>query len=115
MARPRKKPEEKTNSFVKVYLTQGEKQTAIACAGNIPLSEYFRRAGLSARLPKLPPPEINRQTYLELAEVSESLQQIAEAIASCPQAAVDLSYITTLQQHIEQVRWQLISPEAEGP
>ena len=115
MARPKKKLEEKTSSLVKVYLTRDEKQKAIACAGKLPLSEYFRRAGLSVRLPKSPPPEINRQTYLELAEVNESLQQIAEAIATSPQAAIDLSCITTLRQHIDQVRWQLISPESEGP
>lgn len=96
---------------VKVYLTDEEKQTALERAGGLSLSEYFRRMGLGKRALSPPVPAINRQTYLLLAEVNEALQQLAIA----PASASDLAILIPLQESIDQVRWQLIAPDAEGP
>ena len=106
---------------VKVYLTDAEKQTVSERAGELSTSEYLRRAGLGKRSLPPPAPEINRLSYLVLAEISESLQQIAIALSqsqleltavfACP----DLASIELLRKQIEQVRWQLIAPDAELP
>lgn len=101
---------------VKVYLSAEEKLTVLDRAGTLSLSEYLRRAGLGKRSLSPPAPEINRQTYLALAEIGESLQQIAIALSQSQSGPLpDLSSIETLTHHIEQVRWQLIAPNAEAP
>ena len=101
---------------VKVYITEGEKQDLLDRAGALSLSEYLRRAGLGKRSLSPPAPEINRQTYLALAEIGESLQQIAIALSQSQSGPLpELSSIETLTHHIEQVRWQLLAPNAEAP
>ena len=101
---------------VKVYLTEAEKQAVLNRAGMLSLSEYFRRAGLGKRSRSPPAPEINRLTYLALAEIGESLQQVAIALSTSQQVPLpDLSSIELLSQQLEQIRWQLIAPDAEAP
>lgn len=100
---------------VKVYLTDEEKQTVLDRAGALSLSEYLRRAGLGKRSLTPPAPAINRQTYLALADIGRSLQQIEIALNQSPEQAPNLSAIEALAQQIEQVRWQLIAPNAEAP
>lgn len=100
---------------IKVYVSEAEKQALLDRAGALSLSDYLRRAGLGKRSLPPPAPEINRLTYLLLAGVSESLQQIAIALSQSAQPAPDLTCIEALQQQIAQVRWQLLAPDAEAP
>lgn len=100
---------------IKVYISEGEKQVLLDRAGALSLSDYLRRAGLGKRSLSPPAPEINRLTYLLLADTSEALQQIAVALSQSPQPALDLTCIETLQEQISQVRWQLLAPDAEAP
>ena len=100
---------------INVYLTENEKQILSDRAGTLSLSEYLRRAGLGKRSLPPPAPEINRLTYLLLADIGKSIQHLAIAASQSPQPTLDLTYLETLQQQIDKVRWQLLAPEAEGP
>lgn len=95
---------------IKVYITKDEKQALLDRAGTLSLSEYLRRAGLGKRSLSPPAPEINRLAYLALAEIGESIQQLEIALGQSPQPDLDSTCLKVLQQHLNQIRWQLIAP-----
>ena len=112
---PSKHPIKHKTVRINVYLTKNEKQILLDRAGALSLSDYLRRAGLGKRSLSPPAPEINRLSYLALADIGESLQQMAIALSQSPQPTLDLTCLETLQQQISQVRWQLLVPDADAP
>ena len=63
------------------------------------LSEYVRRAAFLRRLPPRSVPEVNRETYVELARVGNNLNQLVRSIHEgsvqvlLPEAATQLQDI----------------------
>jgi Bacterial mobilisation protein (MobC) len=84
MPRQRKSPTGELRTLaVPVYMSSTERQDLGERAGSLSLSEYLLMAGLgqyvSQRRQRLPVPELNRLTYLELEKIGRNLNQIAKA------------------------------------
>jgi hypothetical protein len=70
----------------------------------ISLSEYMRRQAFSRRLPVKPAPEVNQQTYQELARVGNNLNQLIRAIHEGRVMAVDVSSLPVLAELRTQIK-----------
>jgi len=78
----RKPPEQARSTVVPIRLTQIERDELQSKArdASVSLSEYVRRAAFLRRLPPRSVPEVNRETYVELARVGNNLNQLMRAI-----------------------------------
>lgn len=84
MPRQRKSPTGELRTLaVPVYMSSTERQNLGERAGSLSLSEYLLMVGLGQHVPqrrqRLPVPELNRLTYLELEKIGRNLNQIAKA------------------------------------
>lgn len=118
MPRQRKSPTGELRTLaVPVYMSATERQDLGERAGSLSLSEYLLMAGLgqyvSQRRQRLPVPELNRLTYLELEKIGRNLNQIAKAchiaVRGGRDCNVNSSEIETIVATIRQLRLEVIA------
>jgi hypothetical protein len=70
------------SAVIPVRLTPEERELLHKKASDhrISLSEFIRRMALSRRLPPKPAPEVNQNTYQELARIGNNLNQFLRAL-----------------------------------
>ncbi|WP_430688298.1 plasmid mobilization protein [Leptolyngbya sp. AN03gr2] len=102
---------------VPVYMTPTERQDLGERAGSLSLSEYLLMTGLgqhvSQRRQRLPVPELNRLTYLELQKIGQNLNQIAKAcrvaVSGERDCNVNRNEIEAIVAIIRQLRLEVIA------
>jgi Bacterial mobilisation protein (MobC) len=72
----------------------------VATTSRTTLSEFIRRAALKRRLPPPPVPEVNRQTYAELAKIGHNLNQLVRQLHAKVEHALDLIVIQNLATEV---------------
>lgn len=118
MPRQRKSPTGELRTLaVPVYMSSTERQNLGERAGSLSLSEYLLITGLGQHVPqrrqRLPVPELNRLTYLELEKIGRNLNQIAKAchvaIRDGRGCNVNSDEIETIVAMIRQLRLEVIA------
>jgi hypothetical protein len=76
---------EVANKAITIRLTPSEHEQVQAQLGDLSMSDYFRRAGLSLKIPQVRSrrvrsvPAVNRETYVELGRIGNNINQLAKA------------------------------------
>ena len=74
----------------------------------ISLSDYIRRTVLSKKLPAKAAPEVNRQTYQELARVGNNLNQLVRAVHSGKLYSGGLEIFEALRESVKAIGLQCL-------
>ena len=103
-------------AVVPVRLTPDERDRLkeLARESKISLSDYVRRTVLSKRLPAKAAPEVNRQTYQELARVGNNLNQVARALNSGQAFGLDPKMLDALCGLVKEIGLQCLGVAPGG-
>lgn len=106
--RPRIAPESVRNRTVGVCVNALEQDILHrhADSAGLSVSEWMRRIALSRYLPRTVMPEINRETYLQLARIGSNLNQLAKLAHAGNVVSTD-ALLTEAIQTVRQIQREL--------